>query len=97
MPDGERNSFCRWTRLKWKELPIILRTVRNDIRDIISGFGDGADGYVAEPFELEILYSCIQALLRRAGNVWDQYRDCGIFLYTDQTGTDQACAKMLAL
>ena len=77
MPDGEGNSFCRWIRSKWKDLPVILLTVRNDTRDIISGFGDGADDYVTKPFELEILYSRIQALLRRAGNVQDQYLSCG--------------------
>lgn len=77
MPDGEGDSFCRWIRSKWKELPIIFLTVRNDTRDIISGFKDGADDYVTKPFELEVLYSRIHALLRRAGNVQSQYLSCG--------------------
>ena len=77
MPDGEVDDFCKWIRSKWKELPIILLTVRNDTRDIISGFKDGADDYVTKPFELEVLYSRIYALLRRAGNVQSQYLSCG--------------------
>lgn len=77
MPDGEGAGFCRWIRSKWKELPIIFLTVRNDTRDIISGFEDGADDYVTKPFELEVLYSRIRALLRRSGNVLEQYLSCG--------------------
>lgn len=77
MPDGEENSFCGWIRSKWKELPIIFLTVRNDTYDIISGFQYGADDYVTKPFELEVLYYRIHALLRRAGNVQSQYIACG--------------------
>ena len=77
MPDGEGNSFCRWIRAKWKELPVIFLTVRDDTCDIISGFEGGADDYVTKPFELEVLYSRIQALLRRARNVQGQYLSCG--------------------
>lgn len=77
MPDGGGNSLCRWIRSRWKELPVIFLTVRDDTRDIISGFEYGADDYVTKPFELEVLHSRIQALLRRAGNVQSQYLSCG--------------------
>lgn len=77
MPDGEGNSFCRWLRSRWKTLPVILLTVRDDTCDIISGFEYGADDYVTKPFELEVLYSRVHALLRRAGNVQSQYLSCG--------------------
>lgn len=77
MPDGEGNSFCKWIRSRWNELPIIFLTVRDDTRDIISGFEYGADDYVTKPFELEVLHSRIHALLRRAGNVPGQYLSCG--------------------
>ena len=77
MPDGEGSSFCRWLRARWSELPVIFLTVRDDTRDIISGFQYGADDYVTKPFELEVLYSRIRALLRRAGNVQSQYLSCG--------------------
>ncbi|MCM1050169.1 MAG: response regulator transcription factor [Clostridiales bacterium] len=77
MPDGEGASLCRWIRVKWKELPIIFLTVRSDTRDIVSGFNSGADDYVVKPFELEVLYSRIGALLRRMGNVSERYLSCG--------------------
>lgn len=76
MPDGMGNILCQWIRLNWKELPIIFLTVRGDSHDIVSGFQNGADDYVVKPFELEVLYSRILALLRRTGNVSKQYLSC---------------------
>ena len=67
MPDGEGDRLCRWIRDRLKDLPIIFLTVREDSHDIVSAFSDGADDYVVKPFELEVLYSRILALLRRAG------------------------------
>lgn len=77
MPDGEGVSFCRWIRSRWEKLPVIFLTVRDDTRDIVSGFENGADDYVTKPFELEVLYSRIAALLRRAGNAQGRYLSCG--------------------
>lgn len=77
MPDGRGTDFCKWIRSEWKELPIIFLTVRDDTRDIVSGFENGADDYVTKPFELEVLHSRIEALLRRAGNVQGRYLSCG--------------------
>lgn len=76
MPDGRGDSMCQWIRRKWKELPIIFLTVRGDSSDIVSGFQSGADDYIVKPFELEVLYSRIQALLRRSGHVIEQYLSC---------------------
>jgi Response regulators consisting of a CheY-like receiver domain and a winged-helix DNA-binding domain len=77
MPDGSGDTLCQWARRKWKDLPIILITVRNDTRDIISGFDQGADDHIAKPFELEVLHARIQALLRRSKNVSGGYLSCG--------------------
>lgn len=65
MPDGQGNELCEWIRLRWSSLPVIFLTVRGDSHDIVSGFGHGADDYVVKPFELNVLYSGILALLRR--------------------------------
>lgn len=67
LPDGQGDRLCRFIRAQWSELPIIFLTVRGDAKDIVAGFGDGADDYVVKPFELAVLHSRILALLRRAG------------------------------
>lgn len=77
MPDGRGDAFCKWLRCKYAELPAVFLTVRDDTRDIISGFDNGADDYVTKPFELDVLHSRIHALLRRAGNAASGYLSCG--------------------
>lgn len=76
MPDGMGDMLCKWIRTKWQELPIIFLTVRDDSRDMIAGFQNGADDYVVKPFELEVLYSRIGAILRRAGHAAERYLSC---------------------
>lgn len=77
LPDGGGDMLCRWIRARWKELPVIFLTVRGDPCDIVSGFENGADDYVEKPFELDVLYSRMNAVLRRTGDVSGQYLTCG--------------------
>ena len=56
--------------------PIIVVSARQEETEKIRALDLGADDYVVKPFELEVLYSRIRALLRRAGNVPEQYLSC---------------------
>ncbi|MCM1136292.1 MAG: response regulator transcription factor, partial [Clostridium sp.] len=76
LPDGSGDELCRWIRARW-EIPVIFLTVRGDTSDIVTGFENGADDYVTKPFELEVLYSRISALLRRAGKTSGKLLSCG--------------------
>ncbi len=97
MPDGRGDSLCRWIRSRWKELPVIFLTVRGDCGDVVSGFQNGADDYVVKPFELEVLYSRILALLRRAGNTAELYLSCGGIVMDQNRRTVSCQGKELAL
>lgn len=66
--DGNGTDLCKWIRKSYPYLPVIFITVKNETGDIVSGFGVGADDYITKPFELDILYSRICALLRRSKN-----------------------------
>ena len=68
LPDGAGADFCRALRSRFPALPLLLLTVRSDTADVLAGFACGADDYVTKPFELEILYSRIEALWRRCGH-----------------------------
>ncbi len=86
MPDGNGDKLCRWIRRLWgNQLPILYLTVLGETADIVRGFQDGADDYVVKPFELEVLYSRILALLRRSGQEKETRLFCGhLLLDTDK-------------
>ena len=69
LPDGTGENLCKLIRKEYPELPVIFITVKNAVNDIINAFKTGADDYITKPFDLEILYSRINALLRRSGGV----------------------------
>lgn len=107
MPDGRGDLLLSWIRSKWEELPVIFLTVRDDTRDIVSGFQNGADDYVVKPFELAVLYSRICALLRRTNTVSKQYLSCGpvsldknrmmVFSHDKEVNLSQAEYQLLLL
>ena len=97
MPDGHGDSLCQWIRSNWKELPIIFLTVRGDSADIVSGFRNGADDYVVKPFALEVLHSRILALLRRTGNVAEQYLSCDGIMIDQNRHTVSCHSEEIAL
>lgn len=80
---GENGKeLCRWIRKNYPELPVIFITVQNETKDIISGFNIGADDYITKPFDLDILFSRINALLRRSKNA-DKIYCCNDILVDD--------------
>lgn len=86
MPDGKGDGFCGWLRLRWSRLTVIFLTVRSDPKDVVSGFRQGADDYVVKPFDLEVLYSRVIAVLRRSGQSGDTCLFCGdLVLDKDKT------------
>lgn len=77
MPDGRGDELCRWIRRLWgNQLPVLYLTVRGETAEIVQGFQDGADDYVVKPFDLEVLYSRILALLRRSGQKTETRLSC---------------------
>ena len=52
-------------RLQRRFVPVLMLTARGRSEDVLRGFGAGADDYLPKPFELPILLSRVQGLLRR--------------------------------
>ena len=50
-----------------RQLPVLMLTARDSIRDRVLGLNAGADDYLAKPFANEELIARVRALLRRAG------------------------------
>lgn len=52
-------------RLSSKSIPVIMLSARTDKEDVIAGLRDGADDYIAKPFNIEEVITRIQTVLRR--------------------------------
>lgn len=50
--------------IKTNHIPVILLTAKNSEKDYIEGLSLGADAYIAKPFNLEILITTIENLIR---------------------------------
>lgn len=53
---------------RFRGVPVIMLTVKDDPMDIVSGLEMGADDYVTKPFHPRELLARIRAVLRRAGS-----------------------------
>jgi two-component system OmpR family response regulator len=55
----------RW-RAAGRAMPVIILTARSSWREKVTGLREGADDYLAKPFEIDELLARLEALIRRA-------------------------------
>ncbi len=68
MPNLNGLELCRRLRSEaaTARLPIIMLSARKQSDDILAGYAQGADEYVAKPVELAVLSAKVELLLRRS-------------------------------
>ncbi len=66
LPGRDGISVLHHWREQKRDFPVLILTARNRWSDKLSGFGAGADDYLAKPFHLEEVVLRVRALLRRA-------------------------------
>src|SRR6056297_1018314 len=65
LPDRDGFAVCRNLRTAGVETPILMLTARNTDLDTVMGLRQGADDYLAKPFDMGVLLARMEALLRR--------------------------------
>jgi len=65
LPVKDGITVCRELRSKKINVPILMLTSKDRVRDKVLGLNSGADDYLAKPFAFEELLARISALLRR--------------------------------
>lgn len=55
----------RWRQAR-RTMPVLVLTARGSWREKVTGLREGADDYLAKPFEIEELLARIEALIRRS-------------------------------
>lgn len=70
LPDGSGFALCKKVRVSSKT-PIVFLTASDEELNVVMGLDLGGDDYITKPFQLNVLISRINALLRRAGMAED--------------------------
>ncbi|MEH6433782.1 response regulator [Massilia sp. DD77] len=66
MPGEDGLTLCRDLRAgKWRSMPVLMLTARDEETDRIVGLEMGADDYLTKPFAVRELYARIRSILRR--------------------------------
>ena len=65
LPGRDGFSIVRALRAAGLYTPVLLLTARSRTEDIVEGFAAGADDYLPKPFDLNVLFARLSALLRR--------------------------------
>ena len=68
LPDMDGFDLLRRIRRENRELPVLILTARDAVRDKVAGLDLGADDYLAKPFEMEELEARLRVIVRRLGN-----------------------------
>ena len=65
LPKMDGLTVCRKLRQEKKTGPILILTVRDAVKDKVTGLDSGADDYLTKPFAFEELIARCRALLRK--------------------------------
>lgn len=66
LPGRDGYAVCENIRKTGSNTPILMLTARNTNLDSILGLRQGADDYMAKPFDMQVLLARIEALIRRS-------------------------------
>lgn len=65
LPDIDGITVLKTLRKRSRSLPVLLLTARDSVEDKVAGLDNGADDYLAKPFEMSELLARLRVLERR--------------------------------
>ena len=66
LPDKSGLEVLRDLRRRRREVPVVILTAQDSVRDRVAGLDAGADDYLTKPFDLDELAARIRAVQRRS-------------------------------
>ena len=69
MPKMNGLEVCETLRSQGIDVPILMLTAKDTLKDKLQGFSKGADDYLVKPFAMEELIARVQVLSRRRSRV----------------------------
>ncbi|WP_408011505.1 response regulator transcription factor [Pseudalkalibacillus sp. A8] len=78
MPEIDGWQVCKTIR-EFKDVPILMLTARDDVKDRVQGLNMGADDYLVKPFAPEELVARMNALIRRNKKIIKESEEGAVF------------------
>lgn len=69
MPKMNGLEVCETLRSQGIDVPILMLTAKDTLKDKLQGFSKGADDYLVKPFAMEEFIARVQVLSRRRSGV----------------------------
>jgi two-component system response regulator TctD len=97
LPKMDGKEVLRRLRARQDSTPVLVLTANNSMQSRVSELDEGADDYMAKPFEIEELEARIRVLLRRSSGQANPVLSCGDLSYNTNTREFQIGQAGLAL
>jgi two-component system response regulator TctD len=97
LPKLDGKEVLRRLRARQDSTPVLVLTANNTIQSRVSELDQGADDYMAKPFDIEELEARIRMLLRRTSGQANPLLTCGDLSYNSNTREFEVANKPLAL
>jgi two-component system response regulator TctD len=97
LPKLGGHEVLKRLRARENNVPVLILTATNTIEGRIQGLNEGADDYMAKPFDLNELEARIRAILRRFNQNKNPVLQCGSLRYDSNTRVFALGDKALAL
>jgi two-component system, OmpR family, response regulator TctD len=97
LPKLDGREVLRRLRARQDSTPVLVLTANNTVQSRVSELDQGADDYMAKPFETEELEARIRVLLRRFSGQANPIIHCGDLRYDTNTREFQIAGTPLAL
>lgn len=85
LPRMEGREVLRRMRARNNNVPVLILTANNSMEGRVGSLDDGADDYIAKPFDVAELEARIRALLRRSAQHANPVTRCGMLSYDSNT------------
>lgn len=73
LPHLDGLQVCEALRKTGADIPVLMLTARDQLKDKLAGFNAGTDDYLVKPFELEELVVRVRALSRRRSGKYNYF------------------------
>ncbi len=94
LPGCDGFSIVKAMRHAGQYTPVLMLTARGRSEDVVEGFAAGADDYLPKPFDLNVLFARLSALLRRSH--WQKQQTVATFADENQSNRKSTTAISLA-